>query len=138
RIVSGHGGGYIIVWDIATNTTCHFRSHFRDSRVHKLELSPDGRWFLSASFVKSLIVSDPRTGICIHTLTGHRDYVHTAQWSPCGNLIASSSMDGSVRIWRARDGACVGHHFFPEGSPSHLAFTGDGEALVLGRKNGTL
>jgi WD40 repeat protein len=35
------------------------------------------------------------------TLTGHRDRVWALAFSPDGNLLATGSPDGTVRLWRA-------------------------------------
>ncbi|KAH9917366.1 WD40-repeat-containing domain protein [Epithele typhae] len=86
----------------------------------------------------AFLISDPHTGSLIHVCSGHRDSIHTVEWSRCGNFIATSSNDRFIRIWRARDGVCIGCHFFPEGAPSVLVFTGDGESLFLGRENGAI
>jgi WD40 repeat protein len=33
------------------------------------------------------------------TLEGHRDGVHSVAFSPDGTLLASTSLDGTIRMW---------------------------------------
>jgi WD40 repeat protein len=44
-----------------------------------------------------------------HTFKGHREEIYRLQWSPNGMQLASSSADGSVRIWNAQTGD-LAHH----------------------------
>jgi WD40 repeat protein len=66
----------------------------------------------------------------VFRLEGHRDFVSGLDFSPDGSLLATGSMDGSIRLWRSSDGACVGV------LPGHLqdttdvAFSPDGRTLA--------
>lgn len=68
----------------------------------------------------------------ILTLSGHSEPVTDAVFSPDGELIATSSEDGLIRLWRAADGELVGTL---EGHTAEVAavdFSADGELLVSG------
>jgi WD40 repeat protein len=41
-------------------------------------------------------------------LSGHGGEVTAVSWSPDGTRVASGSLDGTVRLWDARSGSCVG------------------------------
>ena len=51
--------------------------------------------FISAIFLlKTFAVDDPLT-----TLAGHTDFIYDVNFSPDGDLLASKSIDGTIRIW---------------------------------------
>lgn len=51
------------------------------------------------------VYSEPK-----HTLLGHRGNLPSLDFSPEGDLIASASVDGSIRIWNTETGKQVGRH----------------------------
>ena len=79
----------------------------------------------------------------IHTLRGHRGAVGTIAWSPDGSLLATSSKDGTVRIW---DGASYRHLYTitgHEGGARAAVFDRHGRVLATGNDtnagdNGTI
>ena len=54
----------------------------------------------------------------VRTLSGHTDWVYTVVFSPDGNLIASGSWNGEVKVWKVEDGALVKSF---TGSPGYVA-----------------
>jgi WD40 repeat protein len=42
---------------------------------------------------------DTNTGLCMRTMRGHTDAVTSVKFVPKHNLLASCSLDGSLRIW---------------------------------------
>ena len=61
-----------------------------------------------------------------------------ACFSPDGEYIASASDDGTVRLWRLVDGACVAEFIEHGDRVMCVAFTLDGEFLVSGARNGSV
>ncbi len=45
-----------------------------------------------------------RSGEPLRVLSGHRDWVSTAAFSPDGEQIATASADRTTRIWKAASG----------------------------------
>ena len=43
----------------------------------------------------------------VRSLTGHSDWVYAIAFSPDGNLIASGSWNGEVKVWKVADGTLV-------------------------------
>jgi WD40 repeat protein len=68
----------------------------------------------------------------LQTLVGHTDDVTDVAFSPDGSLVATSSLDNSVRIWRVSDGSLLhvleGHTHWVES----VAFSPDGTQLASG------
>ena len=72
------------------------------------------------------------------TLTGHRGDVYHAEFSPDGSLVASSGLDGAVRIWRTDSGELL------QTIPAHpaevnwVAFSPDGRRLATACDDGSV
>jgi WD40 repeat protein len=47
---------------------------------------------------------DAQTGALVRTLEGHRHEVRSVAFLPDGRSLASSSLDGTVKIWRVETG----------------------------------
>ena len=61
------------------------------------------------------------SGAQVKALSGHTDWVYAVAFSPDGNLVASGSFNGEVKIWKVADGAVVkafnGSPGLPEPAP---------------------
>ena len=67
----------------------------------------------------------------MHTLSGHRDGLTSARFSPDDRLVATASLDHDVRVWNARTGKLVPSvlraHF---GAVRDARFSHDGRWIV--------
>ena len=52
-------------------------------------------------------VWNTESGAPVRTLTGHSDWVYALAISPDGNLVASGSWNGEVKVWKLADGSVV-------------------------------
>jgi WD40 repeat protein len=73
----------------------------------------------------------------LRTLTGHDGPIGRIGWSPDGRLLATPSMDGTVRIWDADSGVCLRTIRSRRESVFAAAFDPDGRVLATGGSGGT-
>ena len=69
-----------------------------------LRYLPDGR-LVSATTDGDVVLVDPATGDILQTLEGHSHYVFGADLHPEGQLLATASVDQTLRLWDLRTGA---------------------------------
>jgi WD40 repeat protein len=67
----------------------------------RVALSPDGTRVASAGKGPLIRVLDASDGEQVLALGGHGDTILSIAYSPDGNTLASGSIDGTIRIWRA-------------------------------------
>jgi len=93
-------------------------------------LGPGGRYLAIALENESQVrLFDVRAGRQLH-LTGHRDFVSGLAFSPDEAILASGSMDGTVRLWNTTTGdrlATLSGHME---EATAVAFSPDGRTLV--------
>jgi WD40 repeat protein len=105
--ISDNGTGFarddttLVVWDPQTRDEI---SRFNTGTfLTHIDWSPDGKLLVVSGAVdadNALMILDAQTGAQLHLLKGHYDIASAVAWSPRGDLIASSSSDGTVIIWR--------------------------------------
>jgi WD40 repeat protein/DNA-binding SARP family transcriptional activator len=100
--------------------------------------SPDGdRLALAGQDQSTALVVDALSGDEVFALAGHQWGLDHAAWSPNGRWIATTSIDGTVRIWDAPTGAwrftLVGH----SARVFRVAWSPDSTHLVSGGVDGT-
>jgi WD40 repeat protein len=69
--------------------------------------SPSGGMCASGSEDETLRFWDPQTGHNTRTIPAHADPVTSVDFSGNGECICTSSFDGTVRLWNARDGNVI-------------------------------
>lgn len=106
--------------------------------AYAVAISPDGHLVASTSRDKVVKLWDRKTGLKIHTLVGHNEWVTGAAFSPDGRTILSCSDDRTVRLWEVATGKRIrtltGHRDFVNG----VAFSPDGKMAVSGSKDNTV
>ncbi len=66
----------------------------------------------------------------------HREAITDVQWHPAGDFLATTSADGSTKIWDFRDQRCAWTLKAHEGSVNCAAFTADGSMFACGGNDG--
>ncbi len=100
-------------------------------------LSHDEGWFAAGSQNGSAYVVRVPGGELGAELKGHRDSVNAVSFHGAGNLLATGSRDGTVRLWQ-RTGESFGEVLSlpsPTGPVSALTFSPDGNQLAILVKN---
>ncbi|KAL7936820.1 WD40-repeat-containing domain protein [Trichoderma chlorosporum] len=109
-LVSGSDDRTARVWDIARKQTVAILE-YHDNRINDVCFSPDGNWIATGSSDHTVALwkhkspgnwgSGESRKKPDHVLRGHNGSVLSVSFSPLGsgNLLASTSTDGDVRIW---------------------------------------
>ncbi|MCI5120092.1 MAG: hypothetical protein D3908_02650 [Candidatus Electrothrix sp. AUS4] len=79
-------------------------------------------------------ITNSETGKTIH-LIGHESWVSTAEWSPDGQRVLTSSSDGTVRIWDAEDGKELARYEQKVYDFSRATWSPDGKWILVGYPN---
>ena len=131
--------GVVYVWN-TTSGKLQGTIHGPPPPIRSLVLGPGGRQLaLSLEREDNARLYDCATGRQF-PLVGHKDFVSNLAFSPDGLILASGSMDGSIRLWNTTNGTpralLPGHMqettdvaFSPDGRT--LASVSNGESLKL-------
>ncbi|MGK7918660.1 MAG: protein kinase [Trichodesmium sp.] len=157
RIISGGDDRTILVWNLHKKTIAdRFYSHsgfpysHRDGAIFSVAISPDGETIASGGADHKIKIWNQRNGELLYRLQEHRDRVFCVTYSninktliagenyPQNQIFASSSADGSIKIWQV--GCCEslktlkGH----SGAVYSVAFSANGQILVSGGADKTI
>ncbi|KAI9731002.1 MAG: hypothetical protein M1834_005463 [Cirrosporium novae-zelandiae] len=112
-VAVGDEDGGIRLLETSQNDEVGFSKAFLTFQPHKnaimdITFSSDDRWLATASGDQSACIIDMETRKVLHTLIEHQSSVKQIRFQPGGNdnVIATSSRDGTVRIWDLR---CEGY-----------------------------
>ncbi|MEK6262880.1 MAG: WD40 repeat domain-containing protein [Planctomycetota bacterium] len=104
RIVTGSRDNSVVIWNIANSSVEHvFTEHHAD--VNCVKVLPNGH-IVSCSDDKTIRIWNPSAQQPVLVLKGHQNFVAAIAVSSDGKLIASKSMDGTLRIWETASGEC--------------------------------
>jgi WD40 repeat protein len=128
----------VVLWNWRTRTV----EHRIDTSAHMAVMSPSGdlvavkpRWDTD---LRNVEVWDPRLAQLVATLEGQSGEVNDVAFSPDGQLAATVSGDGSLRLWEARTGVPVlvlpGH----PATATTVSFSPDGRWLASSGAEGVV
>lgn len=93
--------------------------------------SPMGYYFASASHDRTACLWSPERSSPVRRFVGHMSDVETIAFHPNATMVATGSLDRTVRVWDLRSGSCV--RLFSSGAGvTSVAFSPNGEYLVSG------
>jgi WD40 repeat protein len=138
-LASGGKDGTVQLLDAATGRRRHA---FRASTFFSnLAFSPDGRTLAA-------VTAAPDATLRLwdleakqeRALTGHTGHILGLSFHPGGKLVATASLDGTVRLWGAtpQSRAARSFDFRSAGGAYCSAFTPEGRYLAAGLENGTI
>jgi WD40 repeat protein len=78
-----------------------------EKNVTGMALSPDNKYFASASRDNTVRVWDTETGTVLHVFEGHSLGADIVVWSPDGDFIVSASEDWTACVWSVDEQVCV-------------------------------
>jgi WD40 repeat protein len=130
----GFSKNTVKIWDAKLGELITTLKH--DYIVCSLAWTSDGKQLISASY--GLIrIFDTATWRLAAILGGHRSYVNAIALSRDNRLLASTSDDGTVRLWNLETNLPVGPPIQHEHAVECAALSADGKLLVTGCSNTT-
>lgn len=102
RFATGHYDGSIIIWDIEKGE--RILSMQTSGVVESLAFDPNGQILASGSSYQSALVQlwSVTSGENLRNLEGHQRGVNFLAFAESGQLLASASYDGTIRLWGIR------------------------------------
>lgn len=103
-----------IVWDISnprqpSRPLYFFREHVTE--VNSVAISQSGEWVATGDDAGQIWVWNLATGEPLGKLLGHTNWVTGVDFNPLGNILASSSRDGTVILWDLQEMAILSGPF---------------------------
>ncbi len=97
----------IVLWNVDKRQES---KTLRGHRAIAVVFSPDGRTLASTSEKHDVVLWDVVTGRQLLTLSGHANFVFGAAFSHDGSELATTDVDGGLRLWKAATFARIDTH----------------------------
>jgi WD40 repeat protein len=121
RLASSDGQGVIYVWRRDGSILSQFSMLDADQsqdpveatkyiELSTLDFSPDGQLLAVANLARTDIQLRTPEGDLLHTLEGHPDNVVYIRFSPVGDVLATASRDGTIKLWQRAGWPPTRHH----------------------------
>lgn len=138
RIIGANTKGQVKLWSV---DSCESKTErvqgIHEAPIIKMELSPDKKYFLTASSDGTAIIAKVEMLKHQQTLRGHEGPVNAAVFSPSGETVATGGADGTIYIWNLK-GKKVGKVAAHTSDVYALEFHPDGNTLASGSYDNTV
>ena len=131
NITAGTQEGKIINWDIENISSPKIIYEEGKNAITSITYNHRGNWLVSGDSKGNVKIWDTKNYKLIDNLEGHRSRIYDLDFSPDDQLLASSSLDGTVRMWE-----CENLNNQPVVMKDHeswvlsIAFSPDGKKLI--------
>ena len=98
-LVSGSDDFTMHLWQPKKQTKSMARLTGHQALIIQVAFSPDGFYFVSASFDRSIKLWDGKTGKYVASFRGHVSPVYQVSFSADSRLLVSGSKDSTLKIW---------------------------------------
>lgn len=99
--------------------------------INQVEFSPDGTLMAYSKLMSSIRLNGGEGwGDSLALLRKHSDLISGLIFNPAGDLLASSSFDGSIRFWDVTNGEELMFIDMPTSQIKNIAFNSDGTLLA--------
>ena len=103
---------------------------YYDDRCFPVSFSPVDNQLAYVTAIDTITLSDIDTGEEIAHLTEHAAPVHSVVFSPCGQHLATATLDNEVQVWNIHNESLVMPPITYEGDRVRLAYTSDGALRI--------
>jgi len=117
------------LWD---GSSGHCIVTLQSGGIISVKFSPDGSILASASYDKTVRLSNGRTGTFLATLNRHSNVVTSVDFSADNLTLASAPRDRTVQLWDVRTGDHIATLDGHPGRVTSITFSTDGSSLVSG------
>jgi periodic tryptophan protein 2 len=131
--------GIFAVYSIDPFTALH-SFKIADNKINAIDINHKGNWIAFASQEQGqMFVWDWKTESYILKQQGHFFDVNTVAYSPNGNIIASGSDDGKIKLWDTKSGFCFATFDDHKGPITSIKFMPKkGNAIISSSLDGTV
>ncbi len=99
NIAAGTRGGQVIIWTGETDPVKRVIHHDPGNDVHVVQFNHNGTQLASGNLRGNMRIWEVLSGSLIRDIDGHSARLVDIKFSPDNNKIASTSFDGTVKLW---------------------------------------
>ena len=137
NVLLGSSDNVIYLWNLAYRKVSHeFKKH--DKPSSSIVVTPDNKFFISASDDGTLVKWDIEKGKVVFTCDDHMEHVYCVSLIPHRNQFISASADHTLRLWDLTTGKFISKLEGHEKSIHSVAVTPDGNHVVSASDDQTL